>query len=68
MATLLFSQRQRGRISSLGRNIVAATLLPERQFRQSGDPCGLIVAATLLRERSFRLRVSLTRFHEREPR
>ena len=55
MATLLFSQRQRGRISSLGRNIVAATLLPEREFRQSGGPCGLIVAAALLRELSCNL-------------
>ena len=39
MATTLFSQCQRGRLSSLGRSIVAATLLHEREFRQSGGPC-----------------------------
>jgi len=54
MATPLFSQRQRGRLSSLGRYIVAATLFHERKFRQSGGPCGRIVAAALLRGRSFR--------------
>jgi hypothetical protein len=31
-----------------------ATLLHEREFRQSGGPCGRIVAAALLRERLFR--------------
>jgi hypothetical protein len=66
MVTSLFSQRQRGRLSSLGRSIVAATLLHERDFRQSGGPCGRIVAATLLSERSCRGRGSSTRFHERE--
>lgn len=32
MATPVFSQRQRGRVSILGRYIVAATLLYEREF------------------------------------
>jgi hypothetical protein len=54
MATPLFSQHQRGRLSSLGRYIVAATLLHEREVHQSGGPCGHIVAAALLRGRSFR--------------
>jgi len=54
MATSFVSQRQRGRLGSLGRSSVAATLLHEREFRQSGGPCGCIVAATLLREREFR--------------
>ena len=66
MVTSLFSQRQRGRLSSLGLSIVAATLLHEREVRQSGGPCGRIVAATLLSERSFRVRGSATLFHERE--
>ena len=73
MATTLFSQRQRGRLSSLGRSIVAATLLHEREFRQSGGLCGQsgglcgrIVAATLLRERSFRRLGCPTLFSERE--
>jgi hypothetical protein len=66
MVTSFFSQRQRGRLSSLGRSIVAATLLHERDFRQSGGPCGRIVAATLLSERSFRVRGSATLFHERK--
>jgi len=54
MATPLFSQCQRGRLSSPGRYIVVATLLHERVFRQSGGPCGRIVAAALLRGRLFR--------------
>jgi hypothetical protein len=54
MATSFVSQRQRGRLRSLGRSSVAATLPREREFRQSGGPCGCIVAATLLREREFR--------------
>jgi len=54
MATPLFRQRQRGRLSSLGRYIVAATLLHEHEFRQSGGPCGRIVVAALLRGRLFR--------------
>jgi hypothetical protein len=53
-AKTLLSQRQRGRLSSLGRSVVAAALLHERKFRQSGGPCGRIVTATLLCERSFR--------------
>jgi hypothetical protein len=66
MVTSVFIQRQRGRLSSLGRSIVAATLLHERDFRQSGGPCGRIVAATLLSERSCRGHGSSTLFHERE--
>ena len=53
MATPLFSQRQRGLLSNLGRYIVAATLLHEREFHQSRGPCGHIVAAALLCGRSF---------------
>ena len=59
MATSFVSQRQRGRLRSLGRSSEAATLPREREFRQSGGPCGCIVAATLLREREFRRRGSL---------
>ena len=66
MATSFVSQRQRGRLGSLGRSSVAATLLREREFRQSGGPCGRIVAATLLRERSFRCLGCPTLFSERE--
>jgi hypothetical protein len=53
VATARFCQRQRVRLISLGRSIVAATLLRESKFRQSGGPYGRIVAATLFRERSF---------------